>query len=747
MRSVLRVLAPTAAGVALLCSALLAAQHLRSSVASVAPNDAPPPTLGNYPDTSLPLSGNTTVTPDAAPTNTTSINVSTNTNFNGTFAASPTTGVVIVTDAHPAGTYTVTVTAIGPGGQATKTFTMTVTSGTPCLTPGFTNAADVHTGREPISVAIGDFNGDGKQDLAVANYMTAPGTVSIRLGDGMGGFSSSTDVSVASFPNSVAIGDFNGDGKQDLAVTSQSNSVSIRLGDGMGGFSGATEVTVSSRSFAVAIGDFNGDGKQDLAVANDSTQPSTVSIRLGDGLGGFTGSTEVSVGSGPVSLAIGDFNGDGNQDLAVANQYSNTVSIRLGDGLGGFTGATEVSVGHQPYSVAIGDFNGDGKQDLAVANVYLTDSTVSIRLGDGLGGFSGSTEVCPGDWPSSVAIGDLNRDGKQDLAVANQNSSVSIRLGDGVGGFGSSSEIFFRGSVLVSVAIGDFNGDGRQDLAVVNYFSDTVSIRLGQCILPSPFKALNLSTRMRIQTGGYVGIGGFIITGSAPKRVILRSIGPSLSSIGLSDTLADPIMELHGPPCFVTITNDNWRDTQEAEITATGLAPTNDLEAAIVAQLNPGAYTFIVSGTNNDTGLALIEVYDLNQAGASELANVSTRAFVNTGSDIMIAGFIMGGSSGNDNVIVRGIGPSLFEPGVANPLPDPKLELRNSTGTLIRANDNWMDDPTQKALIMAAGLGPTDGRESAIYETLGPGQYTALLSGVNNGTGVGVVEVYDLGRP
>src|SRR2546429_7535948 len=134
MRDVLRVLGPAAAGVALLCSALLGAQHLRSSVASVAPNDAPLPTLGNYPDTSLPLSGNTTVTPDAAPANTTSITVSTNANFNGTFAASPTTGVVTITDAHPAGNYTVTVRAFGPGGTTTKTFTMVVTSGTPCLT-------------------------------------------------------------------------------------------------------------------------------------------------------------------------------------------------------------------------------------------------------------------------------------------------------------------------------------------------------------------------------------------------------------------------------------------------------------------------------------------------------------------------------------------------------------------------------------------------------------------------------------
>jgi PKD repeat protein len=186
--------------------------------ATPTPAPSPTPALGNYPNTSVPLSSDTTVTPDAAPTNTTSINVSTDSNFNGTFAASSTTGVVTVTDAHPAGTYTVTVTAFGPGGATTKTFTLTVTS-TPCGFSGFTNAADVNVGPVPYSVAIGDFNGDGKQDLAVVSNGTNSGTVSIRLGDGLGGFSGSTEVSVGSNPVSVAIGDFNGDGKQDLAVT------------------------------------------------------------------------------------------------------------------------------------------------------------------------------------------------------------------------------------------------------------------------------------------------------------------------------------------------------------------------------------------------------------------------------------------------------------------------------------------------------------------------------------------------
>ena len=209
--------------------------------------------------------------------------------------------------------------------------------------------------------------------------------------------------------------------------------------------------------------------------------------------------------------------------------------------------------------------------------------------------------------------------------------------------------------------------------------------------------------------------------------------------------LVDPVLELHGPNGFATIINDNWRDTQEAEIIATGLAPDNNSDPAIVVTLPPGNYTAAVRGKNNTSGVAVIEVYDLNQAAASKLANISTRAFVSTGGDILIAGFILGHGTMPDNVIVRGIGPSLTGLGVPEALANPTLELRDSQGALIRANDNWMDDPAQKALIMAAGLAPTNALESAIAETLPPGQYTALLDGVNNGTGNGLVEVYDRG--
>jgi len=249
-----------------------------------------------------------------------------------------------------------------------------------------------------------------------------------------------------------------------------------------------------------------------------------------------------------------------------------------------------------------------------------------------------------------------------------------------------------------------------------------------------------------VDTGDNVGIGGFIITGSAPKHVLVRAIGPSLARNGLTDVLADPVLELHGPGAFVTVTNDNWRDDQEAAIIADGIPPTDDLESAIDATLTPGAYTAIVRGKNDTSGVALVEVYDLDAAALSKLGNISTRAFVNTGIDIVIAGFILGDNGGDDRVIVRGLGPSLGDAGLSNVLADPTLELRNSDGTLLVSDNDWQDNAAQAADITAAGLAPSSNLEAAIATTLPPGLYTALLTGLNNGTGLGLIEVYDRGQ-
>jgi uncharacterized delta-60 repeat protein len=274
--------------------------------------------------------------------------------------------------------------------------------------------------------------------------------------------------------------------------------------------------------------------------------------------------------------------------------------------------------------------------------------------------------------------------------------------------------------------------------------------------------AINLSTRAQVlsccvensegsgplvPTGGDPAIEGFIITGSAPKHVLIRAIGPSLSGLGVPGTLADPVLELHGPGTFATIRNDNWRDDpeQEGQILATGLHPTDDRESTIDATLDPGAYTAVISGQNGTGGVALVEIYDLDEEPGSKLANISTRAFVGTGDNIVIAGVSLGNGDGDDWIVVRGIGPSLTALGIPNTLANPTLELRDSNGALLIANNDWQENPEQAKELTALGLAPTNQLESGIAGNMPPGLYTALLAGLNNSTGVGLVEVYDLG--
>jgi hypothetical protein len=259
---------------------------------------------------------------------------------------------------------------------------------------------------------------------------------------------------------------------------------------------------------------------------------------------------------------------------------------------------------------------------------------------------------------------------------------------------------------------------------------------------------LNISTRMRVLTGDNVLIGGFIITGTDAKKVIVRGIGPSLTNQGVTGVLQDPTLELHDSTGATINFNDNWKDSQQSEIEATGIPPTNDLESAIVATLpaNNAGYTAILRGKNDTTGIGLVEAYDLDQAANSKLANISTRGFVDTGDNVMIGGFIAG--NGVTNVIVRAIGPSLTGAGVSGALQDPTLELHDSSGATIATNDNWKvrdsDGSSQQAEIEATTIPPSNDLESALLATLTPGPYTAIVRGKNNTTGVGLVEVYNL---
>ena len=252
----------------------------------------------------------------------------------------------------------------------------------------------------------------------------------------------------------------------------------------------------------------------------------------------------------------------------------------------------------------------------------------------------------------------------------------------------------------------------------------------------------NISTRLRVETGDNALIGGFIVIGRPPKRVIVRAIGPSLNINGVPmvGRLENPTLELFGPGGLIA-TNDNWRGTQEAEIIASGVAPTNDLESAIVATLpaNSTGYTAVVRGVNDTTGVGLVEAYDLDRTVGSKLADISSRGLVQAADDVMIGGFIVLGIY-PQKIIVRAIGPSLPLEGK---LADPTLDLYDGNGALLASNDNWRD--TQQGEIAATTLAPVDDAEAAMIETLAPAPYTAIVRGKNGTTGIALIEVYAVG--
>jgi hypothetical protein len=256
---------------------------------------------------------------------------------------------------------------------------------------------------------------------------------------------------------------------------------------------------------------------------------------------------------------------------------------------------------------------------------------------------------------------------------------------------------------------------------------------------------LNVATRLRVEPGDHALIAGLILSGSEQKKIIVRGIGPSLGSSGVPGPLADPTLELYDAAGQLLATNDDWRSSQESEIQSSGVAPTNNLESAIIATIAPGNYTAVLRGKGSGSGVGLVDAYDLAQGSSSHLANVSTRGYVGTGDNVMIGGFIVGDRGGGTTVVVRAIGPSLAAAGIPDAMTDTYLELRNPNGSLIDFNDNWMS-AFGAGEIRTAHLAPTDDRESALYKNLAPGNYTAIVRGKTASiAGVAVVEVYDLG--
>ncbi len=249
---------------------------------------------------------------------------------------------------------------------------------------------------------------------------------------------------------------------------------------------------------------------------------------------------------------------------------------------------------------------------------------------------------------------------------------------------------------------------------------------------PPPHSLLNASTRLRAQTGDNVPIGGFIISGTEPKKVLLRAIGPSLPITG---KLADPILDVRDVSGALIARDDNW-NSHRAVVLGTGAPPDDEHESAVVTTLQPGSYTAILRGVGNSTGVALVELYDLGPE-KSRIANISTRGKVEAGDNVMIGGFIVGGNQPT-KVIVRAIGPSLSSRGVAGALTDPTLALHNGNGVKFAENDNWQSD--QAGEILASTIPPSDPREAAIVRTLTPGNYTAIVRGKNETTGVALVK-------
>jgi sugar lactone lactonase YvrE len=462
---------------------------------------------------------------------------------------------------------------------------------------------------------------------------------------------------------------------------------------------------------------------------------------------------------GPRGIAV-----DGSGNFYVADSGNNTIRkitpsgvvttlagcppSTCGQNSGGNTDGTGSAARfNRPRGVAV-DGNG---------NVYVADSNNStIRkitpggVASTLAGAVTSDVASRFDFPTGVAV-----DSAGNVYVADSgNNTIRKVTPDGTvttlaglaGSAGSADGI--GSAVRFNSALGGITGVAVDSAGVV-YVGDSGNdtIRIGGA--PVPAQSLNISTRLNVLTGDNVLIGGFILTGNMSKKVMLRAIGPSLASFGVTGALADPTLELHRPDGSV-ISNDNWKindatgQSQEAEVRATTIPPTSDLESALVQTLPPGAYTAIVKDKNGGTGVGLVEIYDLDQSSSTKLANISTRGFVGTGTSVMIGGFILG-NPGFGKVIVRAIGPSLP---VAGALADPTLELHDGYGALIASNDNWkINDQTglsQEADIRATTVPPTNDLESAIVTALRPGNYTAVVAGKNGATGVAVVELYNL---
>ena len=442
------------------------------------------------------------------------------------------------------------------------------------------------TGTEPIGVAVGDFNGDGIADLAIANFVdvAGSGTISVLLGNGDGTFQTQQTYAVGQEPSYVAVADFNGDGIPDLAVTNTNgNTVSVLLGNGNGTFQPQVSYAAGAAPTGIVVGDFNGDGFADLAITNfvDVAGSGVIVVLLGNGDGTFQNFVSYGAGSFAAGIAVADFNGDGIADLAVTNSGNgtgNTVGVLLGNGDGTFQSQQTYATGTNPYGVVVGDFNGDGIPDLAVTNEG--DNTVGVLLGNGDGTFQTQQTFPTGATPVGIAVADLNGDGNADLAVANNNANsltVSVLLGNGNGTF-QPQQTYTVGSSPIGIAAADFNGDGVPDLAASNEFATTpsVSILLGGTV-----------TSGQIQNVPVIGSGVHMIQSAyTPTQGFYTGSLSNIVSVNGSGTKVTPPVTLTANPLEVNQGNSVFFSVNVGS--SAGLIPT-------------GTVTFIDGTTALDT--------------------------------------------------------------------------------------------------------------------------------------------------
>src|SRR6476661_1378776 len=460
----------------------------------------------------------------------------------------------------------------------------------------FSSATNFPVGTLPNSVVVGDFNKDGKPDIATSNGGGSSNGISILLGTGAGSFGTATNY--GSYFDSLALGDFNSDGNLDIAAPQSSGGefpsykVAILLGTGTGSFGTATSFdTGAYRPSSVAVGDFNGDSKPDLATANTA---GNVSILLGTGTGSFGVATNFNVGTNPQSVVAGDFNADGKLDLATANNQSNNVSILLGTGTGSFGAATNFNAGTKPQSVVAGDFNADGKLDLATANNQ--SNNVSILLGTGTGSFGAATNFNAGTSPYSVTVGDLNSDNKSDLAVANSgtnSNNVSVLLGDGTGSFGAASNLAAAANPY-SVAVGDFNTDGKTDLVTANNGtnSNNVSVLLNNTPVVNFGAAAYSGTEGNADT--IINIPVTISSSPVNNLIVPIALNPNSTATQNSDYTFSP----------ATLTFSAGTNTLTQNVAVTVKAD-NIPENAETAVFSFGTITDGIAGTTNQAILTI----------------------------------------------------------------------------------------------------------------------------------------------